>query len=243
MSFERIYTATAQFGCYQPAIDDLDGQLGAAFPPAYAHLYHYEGGWVHDPDDKGGETYRGIARKAWPSWKGWARVDILKGGRSVTAETKKKINDDELLKSWTKEFFRVNYWDKYAFGLIADQSLAHITWDWTVATNSKLMASYAWTALGRSGNVPEAKQVVVEMSNAKDPKRVFERFKKLREAHHKNKVAKQPSQEKFLKGWLRRNDSFVYAGSDLTSGSSIGWWIGGGLLAFGGYKTIQYLLK
>lgn len=34
-----------------------------------------EGGYVNDPDDQGGETYCGIARKHHPGWPGWQTVD------------------------------------------------------------------------------------------------------------------------------------------------------------------------
>jgi hypothetical protein len=38
----------------------------------------YEGEWVNDPDDRGGETYRGISRVHWPKWAGWAIIDAEK---------------------------------------------------------------------------------------------------------------------------------------------------------------------
>ncbi len=37
-----------------------------------------EGGWVNDPSDSGRETYRGIARKFNPEWKGWPIIDSAK---------------------------------------------------------------------------------------------------------------------------------------------------------------------
>ena len=35
-----------------------------------------EGGYVKDPVDRGGETFRGISRKFFPKWEGWEIVDI-----------------------------------------------------------------------------------------------------------------------------------------------------------------------
>jgi len=37
-----------------------------------------EGGYVNDPVDRGGETYRGISRVHNPRWAGWREVDALK---------------------------------------------------------------------------------------------------------------------------------------------------------------------
>ena len=236
MSFETAYNATIERLGYWHSDLDPTG-LAADFAQAYQHLYKYEGGWVNDPADRGGETYRGIARKAWPSWIGWNRVDAIKDGRSVTAAVKSEIDGDSTLKSMVKAFFKTNYWDKYGFGKIADQSLAHITWDWTIGTNSLKMASFAWKALGRSGQAPAAKEVVMELAASKDPEKVFNRFKKLRAAHHQNVVEDKPSQAKFLKGWLKRNDSFVYEGSGRTERP--GFW--GVALPAAGFLTLGFI--
>jgi lysozyme family protein len=50
----------------------------AIFRISYDLTNQIEGGYVNDPDDKGGETYRGIARKKHPSWRGWYKVDDVK---------------------------------------------------------------------------------------------------------------------------------------------------------------------
>lgn len=46
-----------------------------AFEFVYKLIRAYEGGEVNHPADRGGHTYAGIARRAWPSWPGWAYVD------------------------------------------------------------------------------------------------------------------------------------------------------------------------
>ena len=50
----------------------------ADFTKAYALTAAYEGGYVDDPEDAGGETYRGISRRYHPSWQGWQIIDTLK---------------------------------------------------------------------------------------------------------------------------------------------------------------------
>lgn len=237
MSFDRIYRRWSKgVGGYVPET----GGLGAAFEPAYQFLYKYEGGWANDPVDRGGETYRGISRKAWPGWQGWARVDDIKDGRPVTPETKQLLNDDQVLKGMAKSFFKSQYWDKYNFGAIADQSLAHIAWDWSIGTNPRMMASFAWKAMGRTGPAPTPSEVVLELAGARNAGAIFNRFKKLRAAHHHNFVAKHPEQERFLKGWLKRNDAFVYGGG---SGGGIlrTLLLGAGLAAvtYGGYRIYK----
>ena len=36
----------------------------------------HEGGYVFDPDDSGGETYKGVARKFHSKWEGWSKIDL-----------------------------------------------------------------------------------------------------------------------------------------------------------------------
>ena len=50
----------------------------ADFKEAFELTLAHEGGYVKDPDDRGGETYKGIARRYNPGWSGWARIDKAK---------------------------------------------------------------------------------------------------------------------------------------------------------------------
>ena len=50
----------------------------AQFEPAFEKTMKFEGGYANNPADRGGETYRGIARKIWPGWNGWPLVDAAK---------------------------------------------------------------------------------------------------------------------------------------------------------------------
>lgn len=54
------------------------------FKTALAELLKHEGGYVHDPDDNGGETFRGVSRRSWPDWIGWAAVDAAKAAGNTT---------------------------------------------------------------------------------------------------------------------------------------------------------------
>lgn len=50
----------------------------ADFTQAFQLMIANEGGYGNDPDDPGGETYKGAARKIFSKWDGWTKVDILK---------------------------------------------------------------------------------------------------------------------------------------------------------------------
>ncbi len=50
----------------------------AIFDAAFEKTAAIEGGYVFDPDDAGGETYKGISRRFNPSWGGWDKIDEVK---------------------------------------------------------------------------------------------------------------------------------------------------------------------
>ena len=81
-----------------------------SFIDAYNALLHSEGGYVNDPDDKGGETYKGIARKFNPNWPGWPIIDEYK---MKHIDFKSLLGGDEKLTLAVKEFYKTMYWDKF----------------------------------------------------------------------------------------------------------------------------------
>lgn len=99
----------------------------AEFKIAFDLTEKHEGGYVNNPTDRGGETYKGIARKIWPNWDGWAIVDILK--KKYTH----KVLDARLasnlgLQGSVEEFYHHNFWNRnklYEF----DQVIANEIYD------------------------------------------------------------------------------------------------------------------
>jgi len=84
-----------------------------SFRTAYINLLGYEGGYVNDKDDKGGETYKGIARNYNPDWKGWDIIDNLKDISSSQSQFKHLVESNQDLKSLAETFYKKEYWDKF----------------------------------------------------------------------------------------------------------------------------------
>ncbi len=76
------------------------------FKRAYDKLIAYEGGYVNDPDDRGGETYKGISRKFHPNWCGWELVDEFKHNLALLKENEHRIEP------CVEKFYLENYWQK-----------------------------------------------------------------------------------------------------------------------------------
>ncbi len=68
--------------------------MNKRFLDIYRIVMEYEGGYVNHPNDPGGETYKGISRRAHPDWKGWELID------------QKKPVPEQLV----QEFYYNNYW-------------------------------------------------------------------------------------------------------------------------------------
>lgn len=98
----------------------------ANFLIAYKKTGGWEGGWNHVANDRGGETYKGIARKFWPKWGGWKIVDSkkpLKHGAMIK---------DEALEKLVLDFYKKQFWDVVSGDDIEDQNIANTLYDFGV---------------------------------------------------------------------------------------------------------------
>ena len=97
----------------------------AVFETSYSITNRREGGYVNDKDDKGGETYRGIARKKHPNWEGWKIIDVLKKDKTFPLI----LDEHELLQNHIKKFYYEEYWLMIKGDLIPDQEIATEVYD------------------------------------------------------------------------------------------------------------------
>lgn len=97
----------------------------ANFSAAYQILAPNEGGYRNVPYDAGGETYRGISRKYWPSWSGWAWIDNYKAQHG-TISTGTIFPQ---LETAVMDFVRANFWNKIQGDRINNQQLANMVLD------------------------------------------------------------------------------------------------------------------
>ena len=98
----------------------------ADFGIAYKKTGGWEGGWNHVAGDRGGETYKGIARKFHPKWEGWKIIDSrkpLKHGQ---------ILNDTKLDDMVTRFYKKEYWDVIDGDKIQDQKIANTLYDFGV---------------------------------------------------------------------------------------------------------------
>lgn len=95
------------------------------FKIAIVKILSSEGGYSNDPDDTGGETYRGISRKFWPKWTGWAVIDSAKKRAGFPANLK----STNILGDAVMNFYRFNFWDAIGGDSIKNQSISNMLVD------------------------------------------------------------------------------------------------------------------
>jgi lysozyme family protein len=97
----------------------------AKFSTAIVDTLKAEGGFVNDPFDAGGYTYRGITKKNFPTWAGWAKLAtwVITHGQPKTG---KIFTDAEIpgLETDCLSFYKENFWDKVKGDEIHNQEVA-----------------------------------------------------------------------------------------------------------------------
>jgi len=81
------------------------------FTDAFKNVIGYEGGYANLKGDKGGETYKGIARNFYPNWQGWSIIDNTKKIHPPDIDT--LLENNKELQSLVQQFYKENYWDKF----------------------------------------------------------------------------------------------------------------------------------
>lgn len=116
----------------------------AKFELAHPKVAAHEGGYANDPNDKGGETWKGIARKANPGWQGWVIIDSYRNKPNFPANLKAV----ELLESLVRSLYRIKYWDEIQGDRIMKQEIADSIYDSAVNMGPSRAIKLSQKALG-----------------------------------------------------------------------------------------------
>ena len=143
-------------------------------------VLHHEGGYVNDPDDPGGETNFGIAKRSHPD------VDIA-----------------NLTKDGAKEIYKEHYWDRNKVESLPEE-LRHIFFDMCVNQGR----GRAVKILQRAANAKGAElkvdgglgpKTIAAMDGVE-----LKRVRAYRVKYYADLVTRKPDLEKFYFGWFKR---------------------------------------
>lgn len=99
----------------------------AQFKAAFQITMNNEGGYANNPADRGGETYKGIAKNYWPSWVGWSIVDGVLATQPTCVNSTLAANG--ALQSLVSSFYKINFWNTEMLDSLNDQQTANQLFD------------------------------------------------------------------------------------------------------------------
>ena len=187
----------------------------ADFNRAYENTMGHEGGYVNDPDDIGGETYKGISRKYNPQWEGWSKIDYYKD----MSEFPKMLKYSDKLQDLVKSFYKEIYWDVNRLDEIKNQNIANEIFDTGVNMGVKRAAKFLQEALnylnrnqllyddlivdGIIGN-KTFNALNILLKNNEEENILLNIINVLQGMHYLNHMKEHPIQEKYARGWFNR---------------------------------------
>jgi lysozyme family protein len=197
----------------------------ASFSPAFNHTVGIEGGYANDPDDHGGETFCGVARKHHPNWPGWKIID------TYTHDDRRKLTleSSEQLSEAVKEFYQHEFWNPLNLDAVDRQILAAEVFDTAVNCGNGKAGEILQSSLnivgGFSGRNLSCDGIIgpktIEVLNAcKYPLALLKCLNGFQFEHYHKIVMNNPSQSKWFRGWLRR--VWEYSGNEFDGLSHIG---------------------
>lgn len=182
-----------------------------AFLDALNKTLKHEGGYVNDPEDKGGETYQGISRAAHPEWGGWALLDSISG---------KKWNDVyPLLNSQVADFYYQEYWLKHNLNVIINDTLAALLFDWRVNSGGankevqKVLNNVFGFNLAVDGVF--GSKTISALNSVHSVVALINEINRARFDYYIAGAEKGWFNSKFLNGLLARANSYSLAGADM----------------------------
>ena len=124
----------------------------ANFREAFDLVDDIEGDWNNDPDDQGGETYRGIARRYSSDWPGWQIIDgkkpqYMQDGVIKVDEFNTALKRDSQLNKLVVQFFKKKFWNSWHGDEITNQDLANEIYEASVHLGLQRTIRYIQAAL------------------------------------------------------------------------------------------------
>jgi lysozyme family protein len=184
--------------------------MPANFEKAYLKTIGHEGGYANHPSDRGGETWKGIARNFWKDWEGWQIIDEYKRKENFPANLK----DVERLDRMVKEFYKKNFWDKLFLDQLAEAKVSTELFDTAVNMGVKTAAKMlqeALNLLNRQGLTYADLDVdgivgarTIYATNRCNQRNLYITLNLLQGERYMNICRNNPTQEVFFNGWLNR---------------------------------------
>lgn len=171
----------------------------AQFIPFFTKLMKFEGGWVDDPDDRGGATNLGVTLEEWIA-NGYDKD----GDGDIDKQDLRKITLQD-----AANIAKPLYWDRVKGDEIQSQSVAEFIADWAYNSGVGTAVKKTQRLLGLKDDGQLGSKSLLAINSAQ-PQQLFNLLKASRQAFYNAIVKNDESQRKFLKGWNNRLNSFEF---------------------------------
>ncbi|WP_300456608.1 glycosyl hydrolase 108 family protein [Desulfobacula sp.] len=176
----------------------------ANFEACYEKVILIEGGYrlTEVKGDRGGMTYAGIARKIWPKWEGWDKIDAGEFDAELTG--------------MVRTFYRKEFWDRILGDDIGAQAVAYHIYAFAVNAGLKTSIRICQRIIGATPDGIFGDKTFRKLDGAiqdeKDVRIFTTTFSLLKIFRYKNicmndvrrKYDQVESDQKFLCGWINR---------------------------------------
>jgi len=172
--------------------------MKANFDACFDKVMQSEGGYVNDPADHGGETNLGVTIGAWGAYLGRA---IQPGEmKALTLAT-------------VKPFYRSMYWDKVR-GDDLPVGVDYAVFDFAVNAGVARAAKFLQRAVGAVDDGVVGSGTLGRVAKI-DPTVLLKNFADQKQRFYNGLATTNPTQQKFLKGWLARVDHVQTAATSM----------------------------
>lgn len=148
-----------------------------------------EGGYVNDNADHGGETNLGVTRAAWGEYK----------GRPIRNGEMRALTRDMV-----KPFYKARYWDAVR-GNDLPAGLDYAVFDFAVNAGPGRAVKFLQRSVGVREDGILGPVTMAAVQRVK-PAEALAQFSDAKASFYKGLVDRDPSQRRFIKGWLARVD-------------------------------------
>ncbi len=171
----------------------------AKFDEAYQATMTAEGGYANDPQDPGGETYKGVSRKSHAKWAGWVMIDLLKQKPNFP----ENLRNSGELELEVKKLYEVNYWHKVQGDDIKDQDIADSIFDFAVNVGPRTSAKLAQISVGAEPDGVIG-PLTLKKLNADNPRAFLSVFAISKISRYVRICEQRKESRKYFFGWVRR---------------------------------------
>ena len=192
----------------------------ADFDKAFQKTAAHEGGYVFDPDDAGGETYKGISRRFHPTWNGWEVIDRIKMYTDTNIHFSETLDVNDKLQESVRQFYRDYFWGRFQGDNIPDQSIAEELFDTAVNMGVHRAVTFLQESLNLLNRNQKNYPDITEDGNfglntlktlntyirleGNDCRHLLKLMNALQGMHYIDYMKAHPKQEKYARGWLKR---------------------------------------